>query len=164
MKNNKDIQALIQCDKWGFRDGEKKQFSGCLNRWINTSEEGYVLSYTFLYYQPVTYDYSRLTEKETFTLTKRQQKLLCIKKGYYSLPFEYYGQRLTAWQVLTFPNSLYWKGEAALQMVSGDDDIITVNFPLEDMPKVKKFIQDNYKTLSSEQLYNWVLENGYSFS
>jgi hypothetical protein len=155
------IADLIACDKWGFSNGEKKTFSGWLNRWIKTYNQDGVVKEVFLYYQPVTYYFNMLHDRYQ-RLSKAKQTQLCIKFGYYSLPFTTYNQRLTAWEIRTF-DRIGWDNEGALSMLSGDDDIIDITFPLEDWSKVKSYIQDNYKTLSYQSLYDWVKSNKYSF-
>lgn len=103
----RDIQDIIECRKWSFENGEKKQFSGCLNHWINTSDE-YSISWTFLYKQPVTYLVELLGDVR-HSMTRRQQVLACIKQRLYKMPFYAYGQRITAWNVFSPINSPTWK-------------------------------------------------------
>lgn len=155
----RDIQDIIECRKWSFENGEKKQFSGCLNHWINTSDE-YSISWTFLYKQPVTYLVELLGDVR-HSMTRRQQVLACIKQRLYKMPFYAYGQRITAWNVFSPINSPSWKGRAKLHMLSGDDDIYEFMLPICDIEKVKQFIQENYKILDYDLFDDFLRHNGY---
>jgi hypothetical protein len=167
MRNKKNISNIIKCNKWGFENGEKAKYSGCLNRWViekNVFYPNLIQEWVFLYYQPVRYNVEYLENSDT--LTERQQILACIKAGYWEIPINAYGQRLTAWcisPIFCINCKNFIITEARLYMLSGDDDIIAIKFPIEDTEKVKSFISKNYKMLYYETLETFIEENNYIF-
>ena len=151
---------LIQCRKWAFKNGEKRLFSGWMNQWVKLdSDDSGAIQFVFLYRQPVTYLVKEL--KDPFTKSRRVQVLECIKEGLWQTPFSAYGQRITAWSIITFSKSPEWKGRMKLNMESGDDDIFELMFPESEIDKVKDFIKSNFKTLSYESIEDWARENNY---
>lgn len=135
---------------------EKESVAGSINRWIDTSND-YWTTESFFYFQPKTYWYDHLSPEDRLKSIEEQQKC-CEENGLVTVPFS--DQRFTELVVRT-DDTPSWRDTAALYMTSTRNDIVDIEFPLEDWDKVKLFIQENYHHLTPNMLKEWSVKNGY---
>jgi len=116
----------------GFR-GTKKILSGILRSWTPIGAPDWAgQTWIFLYRQPI-------------------HRALRGDRYVKYLPFSTYQQFLTAWVVR----------DEYLWMMSVDNDIFTMSFSKGEGKKIRKFIQDNWRTMDSDSFAQWGKQQGY---
>ena len=145
MKYN-NIKSLCVCNKSSYTKGEKKRFSGSMGHWIKEKHD----DSTRLWF---AYRQKKLVDIEEFVKDNPQytnlykmgqfRKLfhLAVNEGYYGYPIFSYFCEFMIISILLKDDNVF------MNWASGDDEIgYDLDFSEKDVPIVKKFILDNYKS------------------
>lgn len=156
---NKMTDALCRCRKINWSNGEKKLYSGYMNKWLKYINHYGKEEWSFTYKQKRIYDFDKISEYYKYSLTKREKIKWLLDNEWYYFPVYVYGSAFMSCRIVNHDSYslLIWS-------TCDDDSGYDFKFPSTDLNKVKDFIKDNFKSIDFDsRIINLIEINGYKY-